>query len=162
MTVGATVAHRLTHRSTTYYRGAMPTDEQYQRLLAFRTRLRRFEQWSRAAAEDHGLTHAQHQLMLAVRGHAGELGPTIGDVADALLVKHHTATGLIDRAQQAGLVERLRDDVDSRRVHLRLTAQGEKVLRELTAVHVEELRRLGPMLAPVPDPAPLGELPDGG
>jgi len=140
----------------------MPTDEQYQRLLAFRTRLRRFEQWSRAAAEDHGLTHAQHQLMLAVRGHAGELGPTIGDVADALLVKHHTATGLIDRAQQAGLVERLRDDVDSRRVHLRLTAQGEKVLRELTAVHVEELRRLGPMLAPVPDPAPLGELPDGG
>ena len=140
----------------------MPTDAQYQRLLAFRNRLRRFEQWSRAAAEDHGLTHAQHQLMLAVRGHAGELGPTIGDVAEALLVKHHTATGLIDRAQQAGLVERLRDDVDSRRVHLRLTGKGEKVLRELTAVHVEELRRLGPMLAPVPDPAPLGGRPDGG
>lgn len=135
----------------------MPTDEQYQRLLDFRTRLRRFEQWSRAAAEDHGLTHAQHQLMLAVRGHAGPLGPTIGDVAESLLVKHHTATGLVDRAQQSGLVERLRDDADSRRVHLRLTGKGEEVLRELTAVHVEELRRLGPLLAPVPDPPPLGE-----
>lgn len=132
----------------------MATDAQYQRLLHFRTRLRRFEQWSRAAAETHGLTHAQHQLMLAVRGHDGPLGPTIGDVANALLVKHHTATGLVDRAQQAGLVTRLRDDDDSRRVHLRLTDRGEKVLRELTAVHVEELRRLGPLLAAVADPAP--------
>ncbi|MGN6780354.1 MAG: MarR family winged helix-turn-helix transcriptional regulator [Marmoricola sp.] len=132
----------------------MATDAQYHRLLQFRTRLRRFEQWSRAAAEAHGLTHAQHQLMLAVRGHDDPLGPTIGDVAEALLVKHHTATGLVDRAQQAGLVARLRGDDDSRRVHLQLTDKGEEVLRELTAVHVEELRRLGPLLAAVADPAP--------
>ena len=124
----------------------MPTDRQYQRLLAFRTRLRRFDQWSREAAEAHGLTHAQHQLLLAVRGSARPGGPTIGDVAEALLVKHHTATGLVDRTQELGLLERVRDAEDSRRVHLRLTRKGNRLLGELTAVHLEELRRLGPLL----------------
>jgi DNA-binding MarR family transcriptional regulator len=129
----------------------VPTDQQYQRLLAFRTRLRRFDQWSREAAEAHGLTHAQHQLLLAVRGSARAEGPTIGEVADALLVKHHTATGLVDRTQEVGLVERVRDVEDSRRVHLRLTAAGTRVLGELTAVHLEELRRLGPLLDGIHD-----------
>ncbi|MGH3413260.1 MAG: MarR family winged helix-turn-helix transcriptional regulator [Marmoricola sp.] len=121
----------------------MPTDAQYRRLLAFRTRLRRFDQWSRDAAEQRGVTHAQHQLLLAVRGSMAGQGPTIGDVADSLLVKHNTATGLVDRAQELGLVERVRDEADSRRVHLRLTRKGDRVLRQLTSVHLEELRRLG-------------------
>jgi len=125
---------------------AMPTDEQYQRLLEFRTRLRQFDQWSRAAAEAHGLTHAQHQLLLAVRGSTRPGGPTIGDVADALLIKHHTASGLVDRIQELGLVERVRGGEDSRRVHLRLTEAGTRALTALTEVHLEELRRLGPLL----------------
>jgi len=130
----------------------VPSDKEYERLLAFRTRLRRFDQWSRAAAAEHGLTHSQHQLLLAVRGHAGQAGqagqagPTIGDVAEALLVKHHTASELVDRTQALGLVERYRDRDDNRRVRLRLTERGDAVLRELTAVHLEELRRLAPLL----------------
>lgn len=124
----------------------VPTDAQYRRLLAFRVRLRRFDQWSRTAAEERGLTHAQHQLLLAIRGSGGPDGPTIGEVADALLVKHHTATGLVDRTQELGLLDRVRDETDSRRVHLRLTEEGHRMLRELTAVHLEELRRLGPLL----------------
>lgn len=137
----------------------MPTDAQYRRLLAFRTALRRFDQWSREAAEAHGLTHTQHQLMLAIKGFDGPDGPTIGAVADALLIKHHTATELVNRAQEVGLVERHRDAVDSRRVRLRLTAHGDAVLRRLTAVHVEELRRLAPVLAPIADSvaAPSGD-----
>ena len=124
----------------------MPTDEQYQRLLAFRSALRRFDQWSRQAAEDHGLTHAQHQLLLAVRGATDPSGPTIGDVADSLVVQHHTATGLVDRAEALGLVERRRDEADHRRVRLMLTAAGSAVLGDLTAVHLAELRRLAPVL----------------
>ena len=127
----------------------MPTDDQYRRLLAFRTALRRFDQWSRQAAEDHGLTHAQHQLLLAVRGSVTEGGPTIGEVAEALLVRHHTATELVDRVQHLGLVERVRSSVDARRVQLSLTERGRVVLNELTSVHLEELRRLGPLLGPV-------------
>jgi DNA-binding MarR family transcriptional regulator len=132
----------------------VPSDKDYERLLGFRTRLRRFDQWSRDAAGQHGLTHAQHQLLLAIRGHSGSAGPTIGDVADSLLVKHHTASELVDRTQGLGLVERVRDTSDNRRVHLRLTAKGRDVLRKLTAVHLEELRRLAPLLGE------LGELSD--
>ena len=133
-------------RVTTYYDGGVPTDNQYERLLAFRVRLRRFDSWSREAAEARGLTHAQHQLLLAIRGHAGELGPTIGDVAESLLVKHHTASELVDRTQALGLVARQRDPRDHRRVRLALTERGHEVLAELTEVHLEELRRLAPLL----------------
>lgn len=129
----------------------MPTDEDYVRLLTFRKALRGFDQWSRRAAEEHGLTHTQHQLLLAIRGSRTEGGPTIGEVAEALLIRHHTATELVDRTQQLGLVERVRSEADARRVLLRLTPRGRGVLRRLTAVHLEELRRLGPLLAPVAD-----------
>ena len=71
------------------------------------------------AARSVGLAPQQHQLLLAIRGHPGEDGPTIGDVADALLVKEHTASGLVDRTQVLGLVVRVRDPDDHRRVHLR-------------------------------------------
>lgn len=124
----------------------MPTDKDYELLLIFRTRLRQFDQWSRAAAEEQGLTHAQHQLLLAIRGHHSDPGPTIGDIADALLVKHHTASELVSRAQDLGLVQRHRDEQDSRRVHLRLTDKGSAVLQKLTAVHLEEVRRLASLL----------------
>ena len=134
----------------------VPTDDQYQRLLAFRTALRRFDQWSRRAAEEHGLTHAQHQLLLAVRGSDTVGGPTIGEIAEALLVRHHTATELVDRAQQLGLVERVRSTLDARRVQLRLSAHGRDVLNDLTEVHLEELRRLGPLLDPL-DPLDRGQ-----
>ena len=129
----------------------MPTDAEYGRLLAFRTALRRFDQWSREEAEAHGLTHTQHQLLLAVRGSTTEGGPTIGEVAEALLIRHHTATELVDRTQHLGLVERVRSSVDARRVQLLLTERGHEVLGALTAVHLEELRRLRPVLSPVAD-----------
>jgi DNA-binding MarR family transcriptional regulator len=124
----------------------MPTDRQYRQLLEFRTQLRRFDQWSREAAERHGLTHAQHQLLLAVRGSASPGGPTIGEVAEALLVRSHTAGELVDRMVGSGLLERGVDERDHRRARLRLSSAGDAVLRELTAVHLEELRRLRPLL----------------
>ena len=127
----------------------MPSDADYQRLLAFRVRLRRFDHWSRGAAEERGLTHAQHQLLLAVRGHPGTRGPTIGEAAEYLLVRHSTLSELVDRAGALGLVARERDDDDHRVIRLRLTEQGRRVLTELTAAHLEELRRLAPLLGEV-------------
>ncbi|MGZ4605586.1 MAG: MarR family winged helix-turn-helix transcriptional regulator [Oryzihumus sp.] len=124
----------------------MPTDADYARLLDFRVQLRRFDQWSRAAAAEHGLTHAQHQLLLAIRGHRGEDSPTIGQVADHLLVKHHTVSELADRTSELGLVERVRDAADHRVVRLRLTEAGQQVITDLTAVHLDELRGLAPFL----------------
>lgn len=129
----------------------MPTDEQYERLLEFRNALRRFDHWSREAAASHGLTHPQHQLLLAVRGSRTTGGPSVGEVADALLVRHHTATELVDRVQRLGLVERVRSAADARRVQLRLTEAGHDALESLTAVHLEELQRLGHLLDRVAD-----------
>lgn len=121
-------------------------DADYQRLLRFRTGLRRFLHWSEEQAEKAGLTAAQHQLLLAVRGHNGDLGPTIGDVAGYLLLQHHSVVGLVDRAVKAGLVERHEDAVDRRVVRLRLTAQGAQILKQLTELHLEEIKRLTPRI----------------
>ena len=73
-------------------------DADYEDLLALRTGLRRFLRWSEQQAEAAGLTPAQHQLLLAVRGHPDRRGPTVGEVADYLLLRHHSAVGLVDRA----------------------------------------------------------------
>jgi DNA-binding MarR family transcriptional regulator len=115
---------------------------QYERLLRFRTGLRRFLRWSAEQAAAAGLTPAQHQLLLAVRGHPDPRGPTVGEVARYLFLRHHSTVELIDRAQIAGLLERQTDQHDSRAVRLRLTELGEQRLQTLTAAHLEELARL--------------------
>ena len=119
-------------------------DTEYQRLLLFRTGLRRFRYWSAQQAEAAGLTAAQHQLLLAIRGHQDSRGPTIGDVAGYLFLRHHSAVGLVDRAESAGLVERLEDQDDRRVVRLRVTPKGGGILVQLSQVHLEELTRLAP------------------
>ncbi len=118
------------------------TDADYEDLLALRTGLRRFLRWSEQQAEATGLTPAQHQLLLAIRGHPDRRGPTIGELADYLLLRHHSAVGLVDRAEEAGLVTRSRDAEDQRVVRLQLTAEGEEHLEALSAAHMEELHRL--------------------
>ncbi|HXN63634.1 MAG TPA: MarR family transcriptional regulator [Acidimicrobiales bacterium] len=117
-------------------------DADYEDLLALRTGLRRLLRWSEQQAEATGLTSAQHQLLLAVRGHPDRRGPTIGEVADYLLLRHHSAVGLVDRAEEAGLVTRSRDAEDQRVVRLQLTGEGEEHLEALSAAHMEELHRL--------------------
>ena len=122
------------------------SDHDYARLLAVRTRLRRFEHWSAEQAAEHGLTPSQHQLLLSIRGHDEAAGPTIGQVADYLMIRHNTAVELVDRTQELGLIERRRDQADHRVVRLALTAEGRRRLAALTGAHVEELSRLGPMI----------------
>jgi DNA-binding MarR family transcriptional regulator len=122
------------------------TREDYQNLLAFRASLRRFQQWSQEQAQAVGLTPAQHQLLLAVKGHVGDQGPAIGDLAGYLLLRPHSAVELVDRAEAAGLVERWGDDHDGRVTRVRLTATGEQRLSQLTAAHLEELQQLAPIL----------------
>jgi DNA-binding MarR family transcriptional regulator len=123
------------------------SDKDYVRLLTFRVGLRRFLRWSEQQAARAGLTPAQHQLLLAIRGHPGLAGPSVGEVAEYLFTRHHSAVQLIDRAEQLGLVKRNRGDAEDRRVvRLSLTAAGEARLAALAAAHLEELRRLAPLI----------------
>ena len=121
---------------------ARVTDRDYARLLAVRTGLRQFERWSAEQAASHGLTASQHQLLLAVRGHDDQRGPTIGQIAEYLLTRHHSAVELAYRTERAGLIERVRDDEDQRVVRLRLSPDGERVIAALSSAHLEELGRL--------------------
>jgi DNA-binding MarR family transcriptional regulator len=129
------------------------TDRQFEELLAFRVALRRFLSWSEEAAAAVGLTPAQHQLLVAVRGHPDPQGPTISDIARYLLVRHHSAVGLIDRVEAMGLVRRHEDAHDQRAVRIRLTPTGRRRVEALTRTHLDELRRVEPALRTLLDDA---------
>jgi DNA-binding MarR family transcriptional regulator len=118
----------------------------YERLLDFRTGLRRFLRWSADQAATAGVTPTQHQLLLAIRGHPGPAGPTIREMAGYLLVRHHSAVEVVERAGAAGLVERPQDADDVRAVRQSRTANGADRLARLSALHLEELRRFAPQL----------------
>ena len=124
----------------------MLKDADYARLLTVRTTLRRFERWSAEQAAAQGLTASQHQLLLAVRGHGGDQGPTVGEVADYLFIQHHSAVELVNRTERAGFLLRSRDDEDHRVVRLQLSAEGAHRLEALTATHVDELGRLAALV----------------
>ena len=115
------------------------TDRQYEALAGFRYALRKFLRFSEQAAVDAGLTPAQHQVLLAVRG--SSVPPSVSDLAELLQHRHHSVVELIDRAEAAGLVARSVDPDDARRHRVGLTAAGASTLALLTAAHRGELRR---------------------
>ncbi|MHB8263001.1 MAG: MarR family winged helix-turn-helix transcriptional regulator [Acidimicrobiales bacterium] len=118
------------------------TDEDFQRLLELRTSLKQYLRWSEQAAKSAGVTPAQHELLLAIKGHPGQQGPSISNIAQYLLLRHHSAVGLVDRAEKAGLLIRKADGEDRRVVRLRLSPKANRVLDKLAVLHAEELARL--------------------
>jgi DNA-binding MarR family transcriptional regulator len=119
---------------------------QYAAIATFRYELRRFLAFSEAAAAAEGLPAQQHQALLAVAGHQGPEPPTVGTIADQLLVAPHTAAELVARMEKANLLTKTPSLHDRRRVELTLTPQAQAVLGRLTAAHVEELTILEPAL----------------
>jgi len=119
---------------------------EYQALARFRHALRVFLRFSEDAAKRAGLTPAQHQLLLAVKGHLGPSAPSASTVAEVLQLRLHSAVELIDRAEAAGLVVRRVDHADGRRQLLSLTRLGETRLAALSRLHRDELRRFGEMM----------------
>ena len=118
----------------------------FENLLAFRTSLRRFLHWSQTQARAVGLTPAQHQLLVAIKGHPGSQDPTISDLAEYLLLRHHSVVELVDRAAAVGVVTRCRDAEDGRLTRVALTSDGETRLARLGPAHLDELRNLAPIL----------------
>jgi DNA-binding MarR family transcriptional regulator len=118
----------------------------FEHLLALRTGLRRFLHWSELQARDAGITPGQHQLLLAIKGHPDPKGPKVGEVAHYLVLRHHSAVGLIDRAVAAGLVTRTPDASSHGSVRLALTPAGMERLDRLSKTHLEELKHLAPAM----------------
>ena len=120
---------------------------EYEALAAFRYALRYFLRFSEEAAHSHGLTPQKHQAMLAVMGFPGRTRITIGELAERLQIRHHSAVGLVDRLEEQGLAVREHGTTDRRQVFVSLTEQGTALLKELAATHQDELSRLEPELA---------------
>jgi DNA-binding MarR family transcriptional regulator len=121
----------------------------YRLLAEFRHHLRTFMVFSEEAARAAGLASQQHQALLAIKGFPDDAAPTIGELAECLAIRHHSAVGLVDRLVQARLIVRTFDSDDRRRVGLVLTRRGENMLAELSVAHRDELRRMAPMLRAV-------------
>ena len=132
------------------------TDADYEHLAELRYGLRRFLHWSEQQARRAGITPTQHQLLLAIRSSRDPRGATVGEVAEVLIIRHHSAVGLIDRAQEAGLIVRERDPDTQSVVHLKLTDFGALTLSSLSEVHLRELAQLAPTMQ-----ALFGELSEG-
>ena len=118
----------------------------YQSLAELRYQIRRFVHFSEQAVRNAGLEPRQHQLMLALKALPKDVRPRIGELADRLLIQHHSAVELVNRLATGGYVRRHRGDADRREVLLSLTPKGENVLRELSLHHRAELRTRGPAL----------------
>ena len=125
--------------------GKVLNDKDYSELADFRYALRRFLAFSEARAAEAGLTPQQHQALLAIRG-APAGSATVGYVAERLVLKPHSATGLIDRLEALGLVTRSTTQQDRRRAVLSLGSRAEDILASLSEVHWQEIERLKPVL----------------
>jgi DNA-binding MarR family transcriptional regulator len=121
---------------------------EYETLASFRYLLRQFLQFSEDAARQLGLPPQQYQALLAIKGFPRRDSITVGELAERLHIRHHSAVGLVDRMEAQGLVAREQGQ-DRRQVQVKLTAQGGQFLGQLAATHREELRRIGPALSAI-------------
>jgi DNA-binding MarR family transcriptional regulator len=118
----------------------------YGTLAEFRYQLRKFLAFSETAAQQSGLTPQQHQALLAIKGFSDSEPISVGELARFLLIRHHTAVELMDRMTKLGLLSRVVDADDGRRVLVKLTRKGEQKLRTLSKIHFEELASASPAL----------------
>ena len=120
--------------------------KRWQMLAEFRCSLRSFLQFSERRAEQAGLHPQQHQLLLQIAGVPDGTDTTVSYAADRMGLRHNSVVELSIRCEEAGLLMRMHDPADRRRVKLKVTPEGERVLRVLSADHERELKELLPRL----------------
>lgn len=120
--------------------------EEFRRLAAFRVLLRQFQSFSERAARALGLTSLQYQTLLAIKTHKGSQPLTVTALAQALIIKHNSAVGLVDRIEQLGLIVRRHLESDRRHVVVEITVRGRLIVDRLAIQHRQELQRVAPEL----------------
>lgn len=122
------------------------TETDYVALADFRATLRQFLAFSEREAKRAGLTPQQHQALLAIKGaDTGKM--TIGLLAERLILQPHSTSGLVKRLEELNLIYRIDCAEDQRKMALGLTEQAERLLSALSSAHLDELRRVGPLLS---------------
>ena len=118
------------------------SDNDYRDQADFRYAIRRFTRFSELQARSQGITPQQYLLLLTVRGHPEYPQVSIGDVAERLQVKHHSASLLVERTVQKGLLARETDVNDRRRALVSLTTRGQQMLDTVIRANRHELTQL--------------------
>jgi DNA-binding MarR family transcriptional regulator len=109
----------------------------------FRASLRSFLRLSERVARESGLTPQRHLLLLMIKGAPDGSGrSTVTELSERLQLAQSTVTELVRRAEEAGLIERERSQVDGRVAFLSLTPEGERRLERTHTSLSEERRRL--------------------
>lgn len=119
----------------------------YETLGEFRYALRLFLSFSQQAAAASGLSPQAYQALLAIKGYPGREEVSVGELAEKLQIRPHSAVGLLDRMEAQKLVKRRQLPEDRRQVRVTLTAKGAALLEKLASAHRDELRRVGPHVA---------------
>ncbi len=119
----------------------------YRQLAELRYSIRQFLHFSEQAARDNGFEPQQHQLLLSVKGLPPGVRPTITVISARLGLRHHSTVELINRMVERGVVTRRHSEPDRREALIELTRAGEEVLRKLSILHWEELRKQAPALS---------------
>ena len=126
------------------------TKTDYEKLAQFRYQLRRFLRFSEDVTHSRGITMLQYLLLLQIQGFPGRDWATVGELAERLQAQHHGIVSLVSRCEGAGLVRRVASRNDGRRVEVRLTRKGARLLERLALLHRTELLSLRGTFA-VPD-----------
>lgn len=87
-----------------------------------------------------GLTYPQYLVMLALWEADG---PMVSALGERLFLDSGTLTPLLKRMEAAGLLQRLRDSDDERRVRITLTAQGHHLRTQAAALPERVRERSG-------------------
>ena len=120
--------HRICHKMPSLEPGiAWMNNRSSTALIALRRILRVTELNSRKLAQQSELTASQ-LLLLQFVAHQGQALPSA--IAKAIELKQATITVLLNQLEASGLVTRSRDTEDRRRVWVRLTDAGHKVLEQ--------------------------------
>lgn len=90
------------------------------------------------ASSEHGLTPQQAQLMCVV----GDQPASMVRLGELLRVGRSSMTGLVHRAEQAGLVRRAPDPEDGRSTLIMLTEQGRRANTAFRATVGERIERI--------------------
>jgi|SoiMethySBSTD1v2_1073268.scaffolds.fasta_scaffold105737_2 DNA-binding MarR family transcriptional regulator len=123
------------------------SEAEYRELADFRYQIRRFLHFSEGAALEEGIEPRQHQALLAIKALPPDQACTIGALAERLFLRHQSTVELVDRLERRRLVSRAPGRKDARQVIVRITREGESILRRLSLTHRTELEDRAPELA---------------
>ena len=102
----------------------LPSDHTKQIIFSIRRLIQANELYTKELNKKYRVSAAQLNCILTLNEH-GPLPPS--KIANHMMVKSSTVTGVVDRLELKGLVERMRNSPDRRVITIQLTEAGKKL-----------------------------------